>query len=150
MASIALFIVAKSYGGSISVNSYNAYKQLEQAMVDGNTSSIPNLDILRDTFFPKRTPEPLCAVVKYTIEDTLSGNFSSVNHSFLWTTSYLPYTTSVLLLSYSQSGIALKGFEWERSCLFRDETLLLLSLSSFNYSSNVLVAALGDLTSQVQ
>lgn len=147
MTLIALLAVAKSYGSSISV--INAYKQLEQALVDGNTSSIPNLEILEDTFFPKQTPEPLCAVVMYTLEDTLSGNLSSVNHSFLWTASYLPYTTGVLLLSYSQSGITLKGFEWERSCLFRNETYLVLRLSSFNHSSDILVTALGDLTSQV-
>lgn len=147
-ALIVLLTVGQKMGSSLSLDSYNAFKQLEEALIHGNTSSIHNLDILGDTFFPKRSAAPLCASIAYTLEDTLSGS-KVYNHTFLWTGSYIPFSTGLLLLSYSQSGITLKGFEWEKSCLFMTKTELLLQQSSFNYSDDVIIGALGDLTSQV-
>lgn len=154
----AFLAVAKSLGSSL--DSYNAYDQLEQALIKGNTSSIPNLHILADTFFPKRSLEPICVPVKYTLiylydNDTShdacssASNGTETEYSFLWTDRYLPYTTGALLLSYSQSGVTLRGFEWERSCLFASETEIVLELQSFNYSCDFLVSTLGDLSSQV-
>ena len=127
---------------------YTAYKELEQALLSKNTSSISNIDIIVNTFFPKRAPEPLCAIVKYTLISV--DDLTNDTYTFLWTASYLPYATSVLLLSYSQSGISLKGFDWEKSCLIKSETQLVLEINSFNYSlDDVVFSALEDLTSQV-
>lgn len=129
------------------MNDYNAFKQLEAALIHGNTSSIHNLDILADTFFPRQSAAPLCASISYILEDPDSGMVD--NHTFLWTGSYLPFNTGILLLSYAQSGITLKGFEWENTCLFRNRREISLQPTSFNYSDQVILNALGDLTSQV-
>lgn len=142
---IAVIAIAESR--PLSVEDYTAYKQLEGALLNGNTSSIPNLVKLANTFFPKRAPEPLCTIVRYTLEYV--DDFTNESYSFLWTASYLPYTTGVLLLSYSQSGITLRGFDWEKSCLIKNETQLVLELDSFNHSHEVLLSNLEDLTSQV-
>ena len=134
------------------LNTYKAYNELEEALLNGNTSSVPNLHVLVDTFFPKQGLEPICAPVKFTLMDADEDGFdwNGTNHSFLWTDRYLPYTTGILLLSYSRSGITLKGFEWERACLFMNETVVVLELnSSFNYSNDDIVNTLGDLASQV-
>lgn len=148
-AALLVFLaVGNEKGSSLSTDTYSTFKQLEEALLHGNTSSIPNLDILADTFFPKLTTDPLCASIGYIIEGTLSGE--ACNHSFLWTGSYLPFSTGILLLSYSQSGITLKGFEWESTCLFVNKTELVLQLNSFNCSSDASTEALRDLTSQVR
>lgn len=147
MTLVVFLTLTKSIGVAISVDSYNAYEQLQQALLKGNVSSIPYLVVLADTFFPKQRSEPLCALIEYKVEDSLSGEVYS--HSFLWTRTYLPLTTALLLFSFSKSGITLRGFEWEKSCLFANETELLLQPGSFNYTNDLIIDTLGDLTAEV-
>jgi hypothetical protein len=142
----ALFVGTNS---ELSVDDYKAYRQLEDALINGTTSSIPNIDVLVNTFFPRGASEPHCAVVNYTIVNNALTGVDDYDHAFLWTMTYLPYTTSILLLSYSKSGFSVKGFEWEQACLLKNETQLVLEIDSLDYSKDVIHTALSGLTSQV-
>lgn len=135
-----------------SPEAHETYQQLQAALIKGEVSSVSNLQILGDVFFPKGKSEPVCVPITYTslCHDDTSANISAQYSGFLWTQNYIPYSTSILLLSYSKSGITLKGFEWEKSCVFMDETEISLQFNLSNCSSNaVLNDSLLDLTSQV-
>ncbi len=150
--------------GSLS-DSHGVYEHLEDALIRGNTSSIPNLKVLEGVFFPMRSSEPVCVPIQYSLKcsnATLSDIFDgqtmlddkeSVSEStdlkltYLWTESYISHITGTLLFSFSQSGITLRGFEWEKSCIFMDATEIVLKLS-IDCTSQV-ENSLGDLTSQV-
>ena len=123
--------------------SYEVYTMFENAVIGGNTDSTPNLAVIADFFFPKGRIEPICVPVNYSISST------DHSHSFLWTEGYLPSVTAILLLSYSQSGTSLKGFQWESSCLFANQNELVLEVDTHNYSNDTIKAAFQDLTTQV-
>ena len=134
---------------------YHVYNQLENALINGNTSSVSNLKVLEDAFFPMQIPEPVCVTIKYSLicnDDTdLEAVEMNLTQQYLWTEYYIPYTTSILLFSFSRSGITLRGFEWEDSCLFMNTTEIELRLDSdsVNCLSKDVEDALKDLTSQV-
>lgn len=124
--------------------SYEVYTMFENAVIGGNTDSTPNLAVIADFFFPKGRIEPICVPVNYSISST------DHSHSFLWTEGYLPSVTAILLLSYSQSGTSLKGFQWESSCLFANQNELVLEVDTHNYSNDTIKAAFQDLTTQLK
>lgn len=133
---------------SATLDHYNSYIQLSKALLESNTSLVPNLYIVLDTFFPKQSVEPVCLPIKFTLD--IEGVAEQRNESFLWTGDYIPSFIASILFSYSQSGITLRGFVWDSSCIFVDDVELLLELNStFNYTHDVLIAALGDLTAEV-
>ena len=159
-----IIAVAESNGGLSDSNI--VYKQLEDALLDGETSSTPNLKVLERGFFPMRSPEPVCVPVQYSLicssnssnntADTIFSEESDIettvlNLTYLWTEYYISHTTGTLLFSFSQSGITLRGFEWEKSCIFMNTTEIVLELDSdsIDCSSKVVEDSLGDLTSQV-
>lgn len=156
--------VSQSTGELSDNDSYNVYLQLEHALINGETSSIPNLKVLERAFFPMRSGEPVCVPVEYSV--MCSSNSSNItllddtedvsettklNLTYLWTEYYLSHTTGTLLFAFSQKGITLRGFEWEKSCDFVNTVRIALELDSdaLNCSSTVVDAPLGDLTSQV-
>lgn len=97
----------------------------------------------------------MCVPVRYTLRcstSELDFDFeeSETNSSrFLWTQSFVSFSTSALLLSYSKSGITLKGFEWDKSCVFIEEINIMLQPQDVDCSSQVLDECLQRLTSQV-
>ena len=148
--------LSKCFGVAITLEKYAVYQQMQDALIHGNTSSIHNLDILADVFFPKGGLEPVCVPITYNLvcsdnESMYDANNleDDIRYSFLWTQNYITFSTGVLLLSYSGSGITLKGFEWENSCIFMNETMLILEVSSLNCSSDIVDDSLQDLSSQV-
>lgn len=140
------------FGATTSPEAYVTYNQVQDALIGGGISEVPNLWTLADVFFPKGGGEPACVPIKYMslCHDNSSANVSA-NYSFLWTQNHIPYSIGILLLSYSKSGITLRGFEWERSCVFMDVTEIALEYTLYlsNCSSKVLNDSLQDLTSQV-
>ena len=151
--------VAESFG-SFSDDSYNVYSQLEDALINGNTSSISNLKFLEGSFFPMQSPEPVCVPIQYylvcsnatrTMFDNSVSEEVQLNLTYLWTEYYVSSTTSTLLFSFSHSGITLRGFEWEKSYTFMNTTVIVLKLDSdsINCSSKLVEDSLEDLTSQV-
>lgn len=156
--SVFLLLVIITVGSkccfALSPEANSVYNDLQKALINGNTSSVRNLDVLANAFFPKNAREPVCVPIKYTLpcnssNTTLELDLLFQNHSFLWTANYISFSTGVLLLSYSKSGITLKGFEWERSCFFINETEIELEIDPFLCDSNILSDSLKTLTSQV-
>lgn len=150
-SSVLLVATAAVSLGNTSVSTldhYSSYIQLSKAMLDSNTSLVPNLYIVLDAFFPKQSIEPVCLPIKFTLD--IEGIAEQRNESFLWTGDYIPSLIASILFSYSQSGITLRGFVWDSSCIFVGDVELLLELNStFNYTDDVIIAALGDLTAEV-
>lgn len=141
-----IITVATPFGGSTTpLERYNVYKQLEQALLEGSTASVPNLQVIADAFFPKQGLVPVCVPIRYNL--FCNDTSADLPHSFLWTQKYIPFTTAALLLSYAKHGIILKGFEWEKSCVFMSEVDIMLQLE--NCSSEMIDVSLGDMTSEV-
>ena len=151
---VIIAVGSKCSSALLSPEANSVYNDLQHALINGNTSSVHNLQVLANTFFPKGAGEPVCVPVKYTLlcnssNTTLEMDLLPLNRSLLWTANYFSFSTGVLLLSYSQSGITLKGFEWERSCVFTEEAEIELEVDSFSCDSHELNDALEALTSQV-
>lgn len=135
---------------SISSESYELYKQLQHALISNKTTSpIPNFEVLADAFFPKQSAEPVCVLVKYNITGDSGDDVGKYSVDYLWTKNYMSRVITKLLFSYSQSGVTLKGFEWEQSCQFDSTANIVLETDLSNYSSDTIESSLRDLTSQV-
>ncbi len=122
-------------GSQPSVEDYQIYSLLETALC----SDSYNLYILAETFYPKIGSTPICQPVSYRltceaevgcqdcINCTAPGGYQT---TFLWTLYNVDQPIGPLLLSYANSGIALRGFEWEDACLFQDDINLNLTLTN--------------------
>ena len=140
---------------------YEFYSMLEHALISGsNNFSVPNIKVIADAFFPKRKSEPICVPIKYLFlcnnskvdgsEDEYLINCSlDYSPKFLWTQHDVSDNVGALLFSYYQNGIALKGFEWEKSCLVEKSTEIVLQVTTLDYEESLLEECMLDLTSQV-
>ena len=128
---------------------YDQFQLLQSALLNDNSSSngvAPNLYILEETFFPKQQPEPICVPVTYNIVFAEC----EYNATFLWTQYDVGVPIGSFLLSYSQNGIVLRGFDWEDACIYMDEVVLRLEIKNYNYSDETLLQdSLKDLSSLV-
>lgn len=138
------------------------YSILEGALLTGqNNNSGSNLQVIADAFFPKRKLEPICVPIKYSFicndSQALEGEQQEnpvhcvldYNPTFLWTNYDVTDSIGTLLFSYSHNGIAVKGFEWEKSCLVDNKTEIVLEIATLGYDMSLLDDCLGDLTAQV-
>ena len=135
---------------------HTVYSLLQRALLDGSTNGVPNLYILEANFFPSQGQSPICVPVKYTLfcnstfDPCLEYNSYSMNISFLWTQYDVTLPIGGLLLSYASSGIILKGFDWEDSCIYSEAFQLDLTLDSVvQFNDGAVASGLLGITSQV-
>lgn len=143
---------------------FATFKQLEEALLNGNVSDdngeVPNLHILAERFYPSRGIGPICVPIVYQIFCNESQECSecincspseSYNTSFLWTKYDADAAVGAILLSYAWSGVILKGFDWEKECLFSDELLLQLRVGDLTFGNDSVVSdALKDISRQLK
>ena len=135
---------------------HTLYSLLQVALVNGSTNGVPNLYILEVNFFPSQGQSPICIPVNYTIfcnsdfGSCLEENSHPENISFLWTQYDVTLPIGGLLLSYASSGIILKGFDWEDSCIYSEAFRLDLTLgSAVQFNDSAVASGLLGITSQV-
>lgn len=135
---------------------HTLYSLFQIALVNGSTNGVPNLYILEANFFPSQGQSPICIPVKYTLfcdsdfSPCLEKNSHPENISFLWTQYDVTLPIGGLLLSYASSGIILKGFDWEDSCIYSEAFQLDLTLDSgVQFHDSAVTSGLLGITSQV-
>ena len=135
---------------------HTLYSLLQRALMNGSTNGVPNLYILEANFFPSQNQSPICIPVNYSLfcnsdfASCLKENSHSENISFLWTQYDVTLPIGRLLLSYASSGIILKGFDWEYSCIYSEAFQLDLTLdSAVQFDDSAVSSGLLGITSQV-
>lgn len=137
---VFLSLVALALSAGPTMEDYRVYKQLEDALLNGSTGQF-NLFTLRETFYPKIGPGPICMPVNYYLvcNDSCSSCVNCTgqgyNTSFLWTVYNLDAPIGPLLLSYAWNGIVLRGFDWEDACIFLEGIELTLELDCLDCDS---------------
>ena len=142
---------------------YDLYEKLQDSLLNGYSinASVPNTQVLADGFFPKRSAEPVCIPVTYTLLCNESSSTTDIyddpvqclqppyKASYLWTAFGTSKTVITLLYSYAQYGVSLKGFGWDQACTFTGEIQIQLRFNALNYRSDLITQSLLNLTSQV-
>lgn len=102
---------------------------------------------LRELFFPSVGPSPLCAPIIYEIT---CDDYSTRNFSYLWTQYDSHSLVGQILISSAYYGIVLRGFNWEDSCwFFNDSAFLRLNMDEFNCESDAVFTQLKIFTATV-
>jgi len=158
-----LSLVSTSLCTQISNEDYTTWREVEDALLNSNSNndSIPNLFMLKESFFPLESPEPFCVPVEYRVVCASQGMGNCPNcvnctqsefvSQFLWTQYNVKEAIGAVLLSYAYDGIELVGFNsWESVCSFTDGVSLTLNMSVLTYNEQtVVLKSLLRLTSQV-
>ena len=149
---ICLVGLPRTIALSYTVEYYELYNILEESLTSVSNQSndtVSNLKKLRETFFPKRSSEPMCVGVEYVFTNNELTECTTDNSSFLWTKSQVGASVATLLLAYHR-GIGLKGFEWDRSCLVDSKMEMRLEIPEGTAcNGSLLEECLADLTTQV-
>lgn len=139
---------------------YVVYEELEKQLLFGEDGPF-NIYTLAETFYPKVGKGPICVPISYTLicpnassyvacTESINCTEFGFNSTFLWTQYDLNTPIGPLLLSYAWSGITLKGFDWEDSCIFLEDIHITLNIENVTCKSQfMLKQALQALTAVV-